>query len=375
MELIKLDPAVKKQTVCDSSEAVFPSSSAGLIVLDENGSILQINESAQSIMGVEGKTVIGKPYNDVICKPLNLEDKFKFDQLSILTSDHLYKTGRFINSDMDGEIQLSVMPLKWANSEKSGYMVCLYDWDLFERKAEAKIRNERLTAMSDIAATIAHEIRNPLGCIELFASSLKYAAAKNDFSEQADTISKCIKTINSILENIKLFFEAELKPTFSEVDIHDHLKESLSFSKYLCGEGADIFIQKKFSEEALIIHGDNELLKQMSMNIILNAFQAIKHSGEIEICTKKTIDHHTGKSYAEIHYVDNGAGIKQSHLKKVFDPYFTTKNMGQGLGLSIVNNIVRLHDGSIHIKKRNPNGTKISILFPLTSDKCIHNVA
>ena len=375
MGLVWLDSSVKKQTLYASSNTSSQSNFYGILVIDTDGSIVQIDENAQSVIGVRKDHVLNQKYDEVICKPLKLENKFKFENLSAISMDHKYKVNIFRNGNSCKEIQFSILPSLVSASEEFGYIIMVYDSEAFERELEDKIRDERLSAMRQISESITHEIRNPLGCIELFASALKGPINQEGFDEPSETVTKCIRTINSILSNINLFFETELKPSFSEVDINVHLNESLFFSKYLFSENEDISILKNLSEEQLIIYGDNELLKQMSMNIILNAFQAIKDSGSIEICTRKIVDTLNGKECVEISYADTGLGIEESNLNKVFDPYFTTKNMGQGLGLSIVNNIVKLHDGSIQIKKRKLKGTKINILMPLVSNKYIQKVA
>ena len=234
---------------------------------------------------------------------------------------------------------------------------------------EQIIRNERLSAINAITAHIAHEIRNPLGCIKLFASSLEKHGKHGDILEHAESITKCVKTINNIIANVGLLCKPEVKPCLSEIDIHSHLNESLFFTKYVLPDNENIVVQKNFSDAPLCIMGDTELLKQMSMNIILNAVQSIKTKGTIEITTGKNIEYGSGKQFAEIRYADTGSGIQESLLKKVFDPYFTTKDTGQGLGLSIVHNIVDVHNGKVHISKRHTQGTLIRVLLPLSDDQ------
>ena len=370
MELVYPIQPVKKQTVDIMEVDKFTAMPTGVIAISETGIVNQMSEAACRITGRCKHEVLYEKYDEAIHGALALDEKFRFHGLASLAPEGLHEIK--INRKT---VRLTVMRDSISESVKTGFIMLLHDNDRLERETEHTIQKERLSAMGEITANIAHEIRNPLGCIELFASSLKNQGRQNGFGDQAETISKCVKSINSILSNINLFFKPEIKASLSKVDIHEHLNESLFFSKYLIQENENITIKKNYSDEPLVVNGDNELLKQMSMNIILNAIQSIRESGKIEITTNRIDDYFTGSSFVEICYADTGSGIKASNLNKVFDPYFTTKETGQGLGLPIAHNVVLQHNGTIQIRKRKQKGTLIRILLPLLNEKYNKHVA
>jgi signal transduction histidine kinase len=158
---------------------------------------------------------------------------------------------------------------------------------------------------------------------------------------------------------------------FRKLEIHDHLNASLFFTQHGIADDSDMTVKKQFCEECIHVRGDNELLKQMSMNILLIAVQATAGDGELTITTRIIKDVPDGKTYVEICYKDTGKGIPPGDMKKVFDPYFTTKSNGRGMGLSVVHNIVSLHGGTVQVRNRQVKGTAVVVVLPAyeTNDK------
>ncbi|MGI9569949.1 MAG: sensor histidine kinase, partial [Desulfobulbia bacterium] len=118
------------------------------------------------------------------------------------------------------------------------------------------------------------------------------------------------------------------------------------------------------SDEMLLVQGDLELLKQVFLNLILNAIQAMSAGGQLRISSHKTTGQQ-GTSWAELHLCDTGCGIDRADLQKIFDPFFTTRKKGTGLGLTIVHNIIKMHGGSIDITCKPAAGTECVISLPL----------
>ena len=367
-----------EKNVCDSiksskslknpDEEIARSISNGVIIIDPVGNIAYMNAFVENLIGKKIRSVFGKKYDTVIHRPLRLQPFLKFKELGKLQGLDPIPLKIFQDENSSLNLQLTVYQQPSSLKSTNEIILLLQDISRLKQIREEEIRNERLAAMGEIVINITHEIRNPLGCIELFASALKQDWQDISLPGLAENISKSVKTINSILSNINLFFKPDVKPRFSVIEVHDHLKESLFFTRHLLDHQDHVSIVKQFTDEKLKIKGDNELLKQMSMNIILNAFQAISGQGEIGITTKKIKDPLSSKNYVQIRYSDTGPGIPPVNMKKVFDPYFTTKNNGSGLGLPIVHKIVKWHGGLVGIEKGDISGTNIFITLPLAEE-------
>jgi signal transduction histidine kinase len=225
-----------------------------------------------------------------------------------------------------------------------------------------------------MAVKIAHEIRNPLGSIELFASILKKDLENfGELKTLAEHVSSGVKSINNIISNLLLFIRPEQRPDFKLIDIHDFLDDSLFFSGHLLNSNGGIDVTTCFPSEPLTILGDTELLKQACLNVILNCIQAMPDVGKLTVSVRKTKGENRNEDLAEIRFDDTGIGISRDDKHKIFDPFFTTKKRGTGLGLPIVHNIVKLHGGSVDINSTEGGGTVCIFTLPLINAKTGQN--
>ena len=226
-------------------------------------------------------------------------------------------------------------------------------------------RAGRLAAMGEMAVRIAHEIRNPLGSIELFASSLQKELENNaELKPLCEHICSGVKRINNIVSNLLLFIRPEQTPEMQVLDIHESLKDSLFFAEHLIHTNAGIEVVTHFADRPLRIYGDPQLLSQVSLNLILNALQAMPDGGRLTITTDACDDVH-GNEITEIRFADTGCGIPPENLKKIFSPYYSTKEQGFGLGLSLTHNIIHKHRGKIAVSSEKGKGTMFTIQLPV----------
>jgi len=221
---------------------------------------------------------------------------------------------------------------------------------------ESLLRSETLASMGRMAAGIAHEIRNPLFIIRSSAESLK--EENPQLSEQIDEyIIDEVDRLNETLSDYLLFSRdepAEKRP----MDIAKTLNRSV---KLIEGEAekTGISIEKKIELNSAPFIGEEKKLRQAFLNILLNAIQAIDGEGKITVRLTKN------QKYYEIQIEDTGVGIAQEELEKVFEPFYTSKPSGSGLGLSIVRSIIETHDGMIEIESKKGKGTRVTITLPL----------
>ena len=234
-------------------------------------------------------------------------------------------------------------------------------------------RADRLATLGQLAAGAAHEIRNPLTSIR---STIQYLQKKLDNAEQKELIGELIgevDRINGIVEGM-LSFSRPTKPEIVSVDIHFLLKQVIML--------VDTTAQKKGFEISLDYKtpvsettADPALLKQVFLNIIMNAFEAMERGGKVKIAVDLIVRNNVSvadkNSMFLIFFSDNGPGIASNEIEHVFDPFYTTKKEGTGLGLSISYGIIHQHDGDIEIesitRQQNPSrhGTTVTIKLPV----------
>lgn len=216
-------------------------------------------------------------------------------------------------------------------------------------------RNQRLIAMGEMAAQIVHEIRNPLCSIELFSSMLEKDLVDPAQKGLATGISTGISNLNNILTNM-LYFAKPGKTVLKRIRLDKVLEETVRmFVPFM--ESREVKVEKVFF--ASEISGDGEMLKQVFMNIIINALQAMPEGGRLDI-----IMHRKEGESVSVDIKDAGPGIKHENIEKIFDPFFSTKDNGTGLGLAISAKIMQAHGGYIKVESEENKGSTFSLCFP-----------
>jgi signal transduction histidine kinase len=261
-------------------------------------------------------------------------------------------------------------PIMGQAKVRDGSVVVLKNIACRKQESERSQRKDRLTAMGEMAAKIAHEIRNPLGSIELFATGLRASLEDQpDLQLLAERISSGVKSIDAIISNLLQFVRPDEANRFERFDIYEALDDSLFFMKHLADRENGVDVKLEYGPRPLFINGDVELIKQVCLNIILNAIQSMPGGGVLNISTAQRPMTNAGRSaLAEIRISDNGVGIDPDHVSRIFDPFFTTKERGTGLGLSIVHSIVEMHGGIIDVSSTPGDGTMFAIGLPLIAD-------
>lgn len=236
--------------------------------------------------------------------------------------------------------------------------------DLNEELAEknrAMERTRRLAAMGEMAARIAHEIRNPLGSIAIFASILERDLSEDPKKKDlASHITKGINTLNNILSNMLLFASSPMA-RLKSVDVREVIEDTVLLTKG--HEKKGVTVKTSFDGKTELM-ADPGLLHQLFLNLLLNAMDALDEGGSIEIRTR--IEHGERELLvAEVQ--DNGKGIPKEALDRIFDPFFTTKDRGTGLGLAIVSAVATAHNGTIDAKSGPGMGTVFTIKLPVAA--------
>ncbi|MBI4848235.1 MAG: HAMP domain-containing protein [Nitrospirae bacterium] len=220
---------------------------------------------------------------------------------------------------------------------------------------ENLVRTEKLYAVGEFSAGVAHEIKNPLTSIKMLMDTAKYK--KQALTERdIDVIVEEINRIDNIVRQFLAFARPE-KTEKADVNINNVLEEIIAITTPKM-ERSSIRFGKAFSRDIEQIKGSHDTLKQAFLNIVLNAIHAMDGGGMLNISTSVC----SGSVSVVIN--DNGAGISAENLQRVFDPFFTTKENGTGMGLALTYNIVKDHSGEIEIDSAPGIGTTVKVTFP-----------
>lgn len=360
---------INPEIQADHFSDVFESLCIGLISIDPNGTVIAFNPAAEKIIGLDQTDVLGKHCDDVFARLFFPDDDTRFCKLKDITSNTEITARIRWHNSQSADVCLSVAPVFSKSGKKVGTVLALQN-SIAQNgiSVDPGGRSDRLAAMGQMAAQIAHEIRNPLGSIELFASVLERDLDEfAELREIAAHISSGVNSINTIISNLLLFIKPNQKPKMQALDVHEPLKDSLFFADRIFEANDGIVVHTDFHPDSLVINGDSELIKQITLNLILNAIQAMPDGGTLEISTRKI--KHKGAGFAEIRFSDTGCGISKTDRNKIFDPFFTTKTRGTGLGLTIVENITRIHGGDIDIQSTEAKGTECIIMLPLETPR------
>ncbi|MGA2330460.1 MAG: ATP-binding protein [Syntrophales bacterium] len=352
-----------KRTIAEKEEVknylrnILESLTTGVVVTDIAGWITTLNKWAETFFNISQDQVTGKHVRVLFGDLKNL-DKNAFSY-----ADHFTDTGKKVNMK-DRIIEIFASPMRSEQGETIGEVFILRDVTRIEKLEEMAKRTEKLMAMGEMAANIAHEIRNPLGSIELFASLLMKDMKDKTHQGRLSHIITSVKNMDNKISNL-LLFTTQKHPMMRKVNLHRIVKEVLRFSDPIIKQ-EDISLSVKYSGVEPCVRGDAEMLKQVFLNILLNAIQAMTDGGCLGIET--VVSHlplEDGVRSVEVRISDTGNGITRDNLKKIFDPFFSTRERGSGLGLAIVHNIVHAHGGSIDVESREEEGTVFSITLPL----------
>ncbi len=333
----------------------------GVFVLDESGNLALCNPMAMEVL--EQSKAKASPNSKKHCNPvLSASMRNHLAESVALEGVHDEVEIPLISRDKKRILATSGAPLTDSAGAQVGTLHIIRDVTEMKALQEQNKRIERLSAMGEMAVELAHEIRNPLGSIELFASLLA-KELQGDSKRWAENIQVGSQSLNSIVSNM-LHFANPLSPDFSEVNVHEVIRGVLKFTDPIMNQ-RQVSIVKHLDAANPIIHADCELLKQMILNLILNAMNAMPSKGSLTIRTRNKTHKggRGGRQVLELQIKDTGIGIAPGNLDRIFDPFFTTNKSGTGLGLSVVHQIVQKHGGLIRVSSEINRGTTFTIAF------------
>jgi PAS domain S-box-containing protein len=349
----------EKEEIKNYLQNILESLTDGVIVTDVSDKVQRLNRAAGSFAEITENEAMGVHISAVLDLPAVEQKNVRSfsEYLSTIHRNKIRLKGRII--------KIFSSSLAARNNEALGSVLVLHDVTRMERLEEMAKRNEKFALMAAMAAYIAEEIRNPLGSIELFTGLLMKDTTDKKERQRLEQIETAVRKMDYKIANLLMFTQIKV-PDMRQININEMLKEALSFAEYIASQG-NIAIDCRFTEGDPTITGDVEMLKQLFLNVILNAIQAMPEGGNLQIGTRIiSEDSSTGGAayYLEISFKDNGIGIPEESMSKIFDPFFSTKEGRSGLGLTIAHNIVNLHEGTVHMEAAQGAGTVVTVLLP-----------
>lgn len=318
--------------------AILESLTTGVLVTDLEARITTVNRAAEVMLKMDRDELVGQSLLDL------LADWNYGSSLS----------GEIVRGDT--RLAVTLTDFRGEAGQSIGRVAQFQDITELKRLEAQVQRQQRLTAMGEMAARLAHEIRSPLGSIELFASLLRQELAGDPKRHQlADHICTAVKATDHLIGNT-LSFVSPRRPRWAPVNFNEVLEEALLLASPLI-ETHGVEVRRRLDHEAMI-WGDEGMIRQVVLNIVLNAVQAMPHGGDLSISIVEV-----GRDRVGLRFADTGGGIDPAYRSRLFDPFFTTRPEGTGLGLAIAYNIMRAHGGSIEVESESGKGSIFTLVF------------
>ncbi|PID31063.1 MAG: hypothetical protein CR982_00410 [Candidatus Cloacimonadota bacterium] len=346
--------------------SILESMVTGVIVFNLSKEIIIINKRATEILQIPRSEAIGLPYKEII--NISSENTISIIERQIVGEDN-------IESECELEVGKSEkIPVLYKAStmfDEDGNpraYIHMFDDLTGVKDMEENIRkNRNLSEIGRMAAGIAHEIRNPLGGISGYATMLARDLKDNpDQMELVDQIKKGVKSLNDITSEI-LAYTRPMKITLLSLPIIDILAE---VKKLVSSEMDQLGLTYKFHFEKpdfeLEVDTDYQIIQRVLINLFRNGFQSVPYDRDPELGLKLSFN--LFNNYYEILISDNGSGIEETNLVKLFTPFFTTKAEGTGLGLALVKKMIESLNGKISVESKVDKGTIFKLKFPIKRD-------
>ncbi len=324
--------------------AILESLTTGVIVADGAGAIVRCNRSAEVLLGLSRNRLFGRP-------------------ISAVLAEYLPDGGGHPIAPNGIPLSLSRAVLRNSAGEATGAILLLHDISAVRRLEERLQRRDRLASMGEMVGRIAHEIRNPLGSVELFASLLRRDLREDPARRQyAEHISKAVEAMDRLLSNLLVCTKPNCPNAgWQRTDLL--VQEALALAQHATLRG-NVAVQVHLDPAIPTLWCDGGQLKQVLVNLVLNAAQAMPGGGTLTLKAGPDREGGSGQPVVRLSVSDQGEGIRSDHRSRLFDPFFTTKEEGTGLGLAIVHAIVEGHRGRVEVESEVGRGSTFSVILP-----------
>ncbi len=344
---------------------VFEGSMDMIFILDGQGTFADINKAGLDVLGFQKR-------DDLIGR-MNLAELFasreEFDDLAADLDANGFVRDRQCRLQTKDGTEVFLLLSATSRRDASGKVI---SYEGIAKDVTARLHMERqlqqaekLASLGQISTGIAHEINNPLGVMLGYTQLLlRDHQAGSQIHDDLKTIEKHARNCKTVVEDL-LKFARSTQTTKTSIDINQCLSEVVSLLAHQL-ELDKISVETRFSPDLPRVTADSEKLQQVFMNLLMNARQAISGKGNISVGTERD----PSENVIRVFVADDGCGIDPEHLNRIFDPFFSTKPVGEGtgLGLSVSYGIVQDHNGRIEVESRPGKGSKFTVELPVSED-------
>src|SRR6059058_577121 len=355
-------------------ETVFNAIQEGIIVTDAKGRMTYLNDAACELFGLTGSDAIGKRLDERV-RGLDWESLAQSEGPVTRDMEIFYPANRFINFYIvpllighrvaDDKIDKGAVGHEsfWDGaSEQVGHAIILRDITESRRSAQETIESERVNALTLLAAGVAHEIGNPLNSLHIHLQLMERKAQELDHhvtAELQQSIDVARSEVHRLDSIVTQFLRAirPSQPRLHPENVNTIVEEAVRFFAPEI-QDRDMVVEQELRADLPLLRLDRGQMKQAFYNVIKNSLEAMKRHGTLRIRTDRDDTH------VIVTFVDTGGGMSTENLSRAFEPYFTTKPSGTGLGLLIVRRIVREHGGELSIESTQGKGLTLRIRLP-----------
>jgi two-component system sensor histidine kinase HydH len=335
------------------SEALVKNMPIALLAVDREGKMAACNEQANGLLAVSPAEAVGREASRVLPEPfLRLLEDVQGRTGPVAEDIHW-------TSETGEQIWEAVAAVFSDDEDREGRILLARDVTGVRQMEREVARSRHLNALASLAAGVAHEIRNPLSSIKGFAVYFKKKLTGNkDDEETADIMIAETERLNRVISQL-IEFARPLVLKREPADLEDLVRQTLRLVTAEAEQNA-VAIEIRAGEGFPRAEVDPDKVRQVLLNIFLNALAAMPGGGSLSIALNRLED------ALEIAVSDTGEGIRQENLPRIYDPYYTSKPAGTGLGLAVAQKIMDAHGGAIEVESREGAGTRVTLRFPHT---------
>ncbi len=347
----------------DFNESIVESVNVGLLAVDSEGIITRCNTTAEDLFGLNREDAIGQHVEDLFAPDFaeTLAQLLGKTRWNLSEVRHAYKIHAATKDNVSFVLNVAVAPLRSPEGMRTGAILVLEDVTSRVSLEEQLQQREKLSSIGLLAAGVAHEVNTPLTGVSSYTQMLLGMIPETDPKHQLlQKVARQTDRASNIVGNLLNFSRSGSAGNFTELNVNKVLDDTLQLLEVQLRH-SQIQLVRNYQNGLPPIYAGAGKLQQVFTNLILNARDSIIGEGKIEITTKIT------EKGVTVEIADTGSGISPENLSKIYDPFFTTKEVGKGtgLGLAVSYGIIQEHLGQISVESELGSGTKFCLIFPV----------
>ena len=339
---------------------IFDALPESIIILDKSFNVLEMNDNAESVFRISRKKARGGSAGSFLPEEIENIARMTIEEERTVIGDELNAVLR------NGEkisIQAVASPVYDKKVRLSGVIIQIKDLVGTKFLSSKSIQEISASKFENLILGLAHELKNPLSGIRGAAQLLVSDAHDHETIECAQIITREADRLRALLDTLKQL-EPYAEEEFEPIDVHEILMEIIYLESIT---EKRINFKQSYDVTLPPVLGDGNSLKQVFLNLIKNASQSINGNGQVEVTTRWITEHKLkGQNSMAVEIKDSGAGIERDSLDKIFNPFYTTKKDGSGLGLFLAYQIIAKHGGAIFVESEVDKGTEFKVYLPIT---------